>query len=237
MKSALTFWDSGKLRRSDIFVVAHANKSSSPVGAACSGFFPDDAAPGRSLDSLWAGGSTEMSALTGLGQPHYRLGQANSAYVRLSQVEKIKNFMAPCICLGQPLRQPFKASQGHSRLLKAIQSYSRVSGKKIVYCLHAIPDGGSSRVKPQSRGVKPGQAQSSSLAGKKRLFIFMNHPSNLYQLRPIPTYWDLFRTSYPPPIRQDNSAYSASNSVLSVSLWLNRAKYKPYRLKAGQTGG
>jgi hypothetical protein len=35
-------------------------------------------------------------------------------------------------------RSPFKVSQGHSRLLKAIQPYSRVFGKKIIYFLCAI---------------------------------------------------------------------------------------------------
>jgi hypothetical protein len=66
MEDALTFWDGGKLRRSDMSVVPKANKYLSPVGAAYSGKFPDDAAPERSLDCLGFDYSTNMSALTGL---------------------------------------------------------------------------------------------------------------------------------------------------------------------------
>ena len=117
-----------------MFVVPQANKSLSPVGAACSGLFSDDAAPGRSLDCLWGGGSTEMSALTGLGQPKYSLCQARLGQVRLSQVEKEKKFYGSVPCPGQhPRRRLFKASQGHSRLLKPTQAYSRVFGKKNLY--------------------------------------------------------------------------------------------------------
>ena len=57
MKNVLTFWDGKKLRRSDIFVVPKANKSLSPIGAASSGLFSDDAALGRRLDSLEGGGN------------------------------------------------------------------------------------------------------------------------------------------------------------------------------------
>ena len=66
MKDALTFWDGGKLRRSDMSVVPKANKYLSPVGAAYSELFSDYAAPERSLDCLGFDYSTNMSALTGL---------------------------------------------------------------------------------------------------------------------------------------------------------------------------
>ena len=66
MKNTLTFWGSGKLRRSDIFVVPHLSEIISPVGATYSGPFSDNAAPERSLDFLWNEGSKNMSALTGL---------------------------------------------------------------------------------------------------------------------------------------------------------------------------
>jgi hypothetical protein len=84
----------GKLRRSDIFVVPQAAQIASPIGAAYSGALSDNAAPGRSLDSLKDRASTKMPALTGLAG-----GQNVSV-------------------------------QGHSRLLKPIQSYSRVLEKK-----------------------------------------------------------------------------------------------------------
>jgi hypothetical protein len=95
----------GKFRRSDIFVVSHATQIISPVGAASSGAFSDDAAPERSLEGYWGSGSTNMSALTGLApspyqplpirQSQYRLDQAQSGQVRLGQVKNKKTFL-PC---------------------------------------------------------------------------------------------------------------------------------------------
>jgi len=66
LKNALTFWEGGKLQRSDIFVVPQATSLISPIGAAYSELFSDDAAPERSLGSLRFDDSTNMSALTGL---------------------------------------------------------------------------------------------------------------------------------------------------------------------------
>ena len=188
----------GKLRRSGIFVVPRPEKSISPVGAACSESFTDDVAPGRSLDSLWVCDSTNMSALTGLApcpaislclcalvvhpsriadpQPQYRLCQPMLGQVRLSQVEKIKNIYRRYrsqrlrhlrFLRGLPVKQfAFKASKGHSSLLKAIKAYSRVSGKKIIFMfLHEFHEW-------TRKGI-------------------------LVCLRPIPTYWDLFRPPSP----------------------------------------
>ena len=90
--------EGGKLQRSDLSVVPWSGKFSSPVEAASSGPFSADAAPERSLDYFLICGSTNMSALTGLvlrpgrPQPHYSLSEAKLAYVRLSQVKKIKKF-------------------------------------------------------------------------------------------------------------------------------------------------
>jgi hypothetical protein len=61
MKNALTFCDGGRLQRSGIFVVTTHNESLSPAtfyvarGVIYSEPSLDDAAPGRSLDFLWAG--------------------------------------------------------------------------------------------------------------------------------------------------------------------------------------
>ncbi|HXL72699.1 MAG TPA: hypothetical protein VN963_03655 [bacterium] len=96
MKNALTFWNGGQLQRSGLSVVPPANKSLSPIGAAYSEPFSDDAAPEQSLGYLWGDDSTNMLALTGL---------------------------APCRSFK---RFSFKASQGHSRLFKGIKAYSSI---------------------------------------------------------------------------------------------------------------
>jgi hypothetical protein len=95
MKNAPTIWVGGKLR-SDIFVVPRAGKFISSVGAASSGPFSEDVAPGRGLEFLWGGASSKMSALA---QPQYRLGQAKSGQVRLGQVGKINFFYGHAACL------------------------------------------------------------------------------------------------------------------------------------------
>jgi hypothetical protein len=73
MKNVLTFYGGSQLHRSDMSVVPRANESLSPGGAKCSETSPDDAAPGRSLDFLWRGDATNMSALTGLGAGRRRI--------------------------------------------------------------------------------------------------------------------------------------------------------------------
>jgi hypothetical protein len=88
-------------------------------------------------------------------------------------------------------RVPFKVSQGHSRLLKAIQAYSRGFRKKIVYFM-----GGD-------WPAKPSPSQSSLVQQffqkKKIVYFFISRPFNVYhaclvlrgstwcnQFRPIP---------------------------------------------------
>ena len=66
MKNALTFLEGEQFRRSGLSVVPAANKSLSPSGAAYAEPFSDDAAPVRSLGSLWGCDSTKMPALTSL---------------------------------------------------------------------------------------------------------------------------------------------------------------------------
>jgi hypothetical protein len=95
MKNVLTFCGGSQLHRSGMFVVPRANKSPSPGGAACSETSPDDAAPGRSLDFLWRGDATNMSALTGL------------AAGPMVQAFSIQGFPSP-----------FKAIKGYPSLLK-----------------------------------------------------------------------------------------------------------------------
>jgi hypothetical protein len=92
----------------------------------------------------------------------------------------------------QDFPRAFKAIKGHSTLLKGFWEKNCL--------LFACHSGWT--VKRGQAPVKGSQAGSSSVkqfGGKKRLFIFMNHPFNLYQFRPIPAYWDLFRTPSPPP--------------------------------------
>jgi hypothetical protein len=77
---------------------------------------------------------------------------------------------------GQPrTRSEFHASFGRCqtvpRLSKPIQGFF---GKRIVF-YGRLPYGRSSGVKPRSRGVKLGQAQSSSLAGKKDCLFSHEH--------------------------------------------------------------
>ena len=143
MKNALTFWKGGKLRRSALFVVPPVNKSLSPIGAAYSELFSNEAALGRSSDSLWFNNFTEDPALTGLASRRW-----------------FKRF-------------PFKVSQGHSRLLKGIQACSRVFEKISFYFYerhmpsHMVSQAGSSLCQGESSQVKLSQA----VWQKKRLFI------------------------------------------------------------------
>ena len=108
--------------------------------------------------------------------------QARSAQVRLSQPRsggKNKKYLHASICANGT----FKASQSYSRPLKAIQTYSRGFGKKFILW-------GDVRAVTQPCYVNGHGLQSPT-------FNFQHATFSL--LRPIPTYWDLFRTPSPHP--------------------------------------
>jgi hypothetical protein len=97
VKNVSTFWDRGKLRRSDIFVDPNANKSLSPIGAASSGLFSDDVAPEQRLDSLWVGNTKKASAMTGFcacGNFVLRCGPYARQLVKI-RVIRVSHFLAP----------------------------------------------------------------------------------------------------------------------------------------------
>jgi hypothetical protein len=111
---------------------------------------------------------------------------------------------------------PFKVSQGHSRLLKAIQAYSRGFGKK--YFLFSR--------------TTPSTLQLSTFTTLALLPVVQSSTRKLMRpIRPIPTYWELFRTPSPPtpggrmefgwPIKFGQAAFRKKLCVFrSVSLCL-----------------
>jgi hypothetical protein len=138
MKNALTFWESRQ---------ATARFWSAPALWRFG--------KGSSLES---GTGVPQSRTQAHTQAQCRLDQVRSSYVSLCQVEKIKNFMAPCPCPGRRLqREPFKVSQDSPHSTLAIQGYSPIQGfwRKNYLFLWAAP------VWPVKRGqapVKRGQA-------------------------------------------------------------------------------